>query len=1232
MGELIRLRDWSATPLGPRHSWPPVLRASINIILSSAFPMVVLWGRELLLIYNDAYRVIAAGKHPAALGQSTRDCWPEVWHINKPILEGVMRRGEVTYLENQLFPVTRHGYLEESYFTLSYSPIWTEDGTVGGAFVTLLETTSAVLSDRRMRTLRDLASQTSDVSEVDSACQAVVRVLEGNLADVPFGLLYLMDDDGTELRLAGLLGIEQNSPAAIDRLLLREPEQGQQWPVSETLSRGLLEMNDLRDRFGLLPGGWAGPARSALAFALRPTSESPDVGLVVLGISNGRALDEEYRAFLKLTASQIGSALGQAHTRTEERIRARAELVASEAKYRQIVETTHEGIWITDPDSVTTYVNPQMAAMLGYQLGELRERNISNFLSARDLPAFREEERELKRAAAGGRQAEYRLQRKDESVLCAEVNTTVLLDDQGRLTGVLRTFSDITERKRAEEALRDAEARLRLAAETTDFGAFDFYPLSGELIWSAQAKRHFGLPPDAQVDYHVFLRGLHPEDRVRVNQLVRDVMLPGSSGEYMTEYRTIGLEDGKERWIEARGRVLFDHEGKPMRFIGATVDITRRKQAEEEIDRQRELLQSIIDNIPVMIAIYDPRLETFRFNRELRKVLGWTENDVIQGDFMSKVYPDPDYREMVTAFMQSLEPGWRDLEVTAKDGSKIVSSWANIRLSDQTSVGIGIDIRRRKRDEEALRESEERFRILADNSPVILWMTNPEGGLHFVNRTYREFFGASLEDVKGGRWQPLVHPDDAPHYVAAFQKAVRERAPFRSEARVKRHDGAWRWVTSYGDPRSTTSGQFLGHVGISPDITERKQAEEELRGLNRSLEQRVAERTAEAERRAEELRALAAELARTEEREQRRLAEWLHDELQQVLVAAKMQIQLTHSAVKEPGLRELLEKACHLVDESIGQSRSLTADLTPPILYHSGLVSGLEQLAHWFAEKHHLRVTVEPRSDLKPENQEAAVVLFNAARELLFNVVKHAGVDQARVILSETDGRVQLSVEDQGAGFDSARLAESSRAGFGLLNLRERLHFIGGEMQIQSAPGRGTRITLLAPKGPERSLPGGAQAEVESSKTSSVVGQPSAENTEASSAIRVLLVDDHRMVREGLAGLLEQDESVLIVGQANDGHEAVELTRELKPDVVMMDISMPRMNGIRATQRIKNEFPHVRIIGLSMHGEREHGAAMRQAGADAFLHKGGAGEELLAAIRKVAGHQDDAGETFSGTT
>ncbi len=246
---------------------------------------------------------------------------------------------------------------------------------------------------------------------------------------------------------------------------------------------------------------------------------------------------------------------------------------------------------------------------------------------------------------------------------------------------------------------------------------------------------------------------------------------------------------------------------------------------------------------------------------------------------------------------------------------------------------------------------------------------------------------------------------------------------------------------------------------------ERRRAQE-LKEINQTLEQRVEERTAEAERRAEKLRALAAELTRTEEREQRRLARWLHDDLQQLLVATKMQIALTQSAIQDPGLRGLLERACRLIDESIGQSRTLTAELTPPILYDSGLVPGLEQLARWVEEKHRLHVTVETRTDVTPENQEAAVVLFSATRELLFNVVKHSGVNEAKVTLSEKGGGVRLTVEDQGAGCDPVLGRDGSKGGFGLLNVRERLRSIGGDVEFKSAPGKGTCVTLLAPAAP----------------------------------------------------------------------------------------------------------------------------------------------------------------------
>ena len=149
--ELIRSLDWSATPLGPRADWPQVLKTVVNIILSSNFSMAILWGKELIFIYNNAYRVMAGDRHPHAMGRSTQEIWPEAWAFNKPVFEKVLREGKSFHFEDQLFRITRNHEMEDAYFTLSYSPIWMEAGSVGGSLVTLIETTKRVQSEHRLR-------------------------------------------------------------------------------------------------------------------------------------------------------------------------------------------------------------------------------------------------------------------------------------------------------------------------------------------------------------------------------------------------------------------------------------------------------------------------------------------------------------------------------------------------------------------------------------------------------------------------------------------------------------------------------------------------------------------------------------------------------------------------------------------------------------------------------------------------------------------------------------------------------------------------------------------------------------------------------------------------------------------------------------------------------------------------------------------------------------------------
>jgi signal transduction histidine kinase len=247
---------------------------------------------------------------------------------------------------------------------------------------------------------------------------------------------------------------------------------------------------------------------------------------------------------------------------------------------------------------------------------------------------------------------------------------------------------------------------------------------------------------------------------------------------------------------------------------------------------------------------------------------------------------------------------------------------------------------------------------------------------------------------------------------------------------------------------------------------ERKEAEQELKALNESLEERVAERTAVATRRAVQLRALAAELTLTELRERRRLAEILHDHLQQLLYAARLNLGSLRQRIPEGDLAETVEQIDVLLDQALTESRTLTVELSPPVLYASGLKGALEWLARHMEQTCGLTVEFEADPRAEPDSEDVRILLFQSVRELLFNVVKHAGVRRARVTMVKSPrDRLRLVVADEGSGFDveEFKTGGAAAAGFGLFSIGERLELLGGSMELDSAPGRGTRVTVYAP-------------------------------------------------------------------------------------------------------------------------------------------------------------------------
>ena len=222
MGQRIRAHDWAATPLGPVETWPQSLRSAVSILLPSRAQIVLFWGAELITLYNDAYAPVFGAKHPWALGRPAHECWHEVWHVLGPLFEGVVSTGEAFWAKEHPFFLHRQGFLEETYFDVSYDPVRIEDGSVGGIFCIVSEQTGRVLGERRLHTLRELGTRTATAKNVAEVCWEAAAALALDPADMPYSLLYLFDAQTGRAELIGRGGVALDALACPHEIVLAD--------------------------------------------------------------------------------------------------------------------------------------------------------------------------------------------------------------------------------------------------------------------------------------------------------------------------------------------------------------------------------------------------------------------------------------------------------------------------------------------------------------------------------------------------------------------------------------------------------------------------------------------------------------------------------------------------------------------------------------------------------------------------------------------------------------------------------------------------------------------------------------------------------------------------------------------------------------------------------------------------------------------------------------------------
>lgn len=417
-----------------------------------------------------------------------------------------------------------------------------------------------------------------------------------------------------------------------------------------------------------------------------------------------------------------------------------------------------------------------------------------------------------------------------------------------------------------------------------------------------------------------------------------------------------------------------------------------------------------------------------------------------------------------------------------------LNAWFEVRAFP-SAEGLSIlfrDVTERRRTQEALRQSEERYRALFSSMTegfAVLESIVDENGVPCdsrfleINPAFETLTGMKRDDLLGrlssevlpednARWVNTYgavaltgEPKSVDHYSPRFDRhyVVLAFRPAPGQFAIAFHDVTERLAAKAALARSEAALQHAND--------ELSAANEALLNNNETLEARVAERTADLARRTTQLRALARDLAKAEETERRKVAEVIHDQIQQLLSVARIKIEMARGQAASPAARRLLADVDGLVADSLAKARALTAELRPDILHRSGLATALAWIGRWYKEQFGLRVVVEADDD-PDTDEETRAVLFRSVRELLINVVKHAEVTKARVELdTTTGGRARIVVSDAGAGFnpETLRAWDGTNGGFGLLSVRERLEALGGRLDIESAPGQGARFTIVGP-------------------------------------------------------------------------------------------------------------------------------------------------------------------------
>jgi PAS domain S-box-containing protein len=642
--------------------------------------------------------------------------------------------------------------------------------------------------------------------------------------------------------------------------------------------------------------------------------------------------------------------------------------------------------------------------------------------------------------------------------------------------------------------LRESEERYRSLVKQSSDGVYIFDPKTAKILEANdQFKKMLGYTEEE-------IAGLSLYDIVILEKKVIEASIKKvlRDGIYIYGLRHYRCKNGSAIDVEISATLI--HYGEVQVVMVNLRNITERRRAEKKLETQATQLQEqeeLLDIADDAIIVLDMEDRIIFWNHGAVERYGWTKDEVrgrICHELLHTVFPQP-----LSEIKSKLRSGGRwegELVQIKRSGEKIVveSRWAlrcenqdnpiaimeinnditerkqaqvalqkakddlELRVAERTTElqnandRLLIELNRRKRIEEMLQKGAERYRNLFVNSPLGIYRISTDGQILMANPTLIRMLGYSSFDEL-----TLTGPKRRDYEPSYLRKKIRDR--LEKEGKIRGFETKWRkldksimFVRENARAIRAPDGTLLYYEGTVEDITEQKKAEGKINSYQKQL------------------RSLASDLSLAEEKERRRIATMLHDHIGQILAISKIKLGALLQSAAHDGFLEQLEEVREHVEQAIQFTRSLTFELSPPILYDLGLESALEWLTEQIKEQHGISCDFETDNTPKPVRDEIRIVLFSAVRELLMNVAKHALAQTAKVTIRRVNENIVVHVADNGTGFTVSKMNFylDENKGFGLFSIRERLRHLGGQMDVRSAKGRGTRVILTAPLAMEK--------------------------------------------------------------------------------------------------------------------------------------------------------------------